>query len=307
MGSQNKMKILCMGSINMDLVMFMERLPIGGETVVTDNFSTFPGGKGGNQAAAAALLGGDVSYFGKLGDDDFSDQLITSLQATGIDTTGIIRETDVTAGIAIIRVDAEGQNSISFTPGANVKLTPKDALENEDLFKEADILLITMEISVETVYQAIKIAKKNNMFVILDPAPAPKDKIPADICKLVDIVKPNETEASVLTGITVTDEDTAKAAALSLKEMGFKHPIVTLGEKGFVYIANDELHKIAPVKVDVVDSTAAGDVFSGSIAARISNGMSIPEALAFAAKAAALSTTVKGAQTSIPILDQVLS
>ena len=174
-------EILCMGAINMDLVMFMDHLPVPGETVITDNFSTFPGGKGGNQAVAASLLGGKVSFFGKLGGDEFSDQLVDSLQERGVGIDSILRAADLTAGIAIIRVDSAGQNSISFTPGANARLTPEEVEQNASLFTPGKILLVTMEIDPDTAHAAIRMAKKNGMTVILDPAPPPRAGFPTDI------------------------------------------------------------------------------------------------------------------------------
>jgi len=298
-------KIFCMGSINIDLVMFMDYLPELGETVVTNNFNTYPGGKGGNQAVTASALGGKVKYFGKLGDDDFSKQLIESLKSKGVNVTTILTKKNTTAGIAMIRVDKKGQNSISFTPGANVDLTPEDVKAHKDLFEEGTILLVTMEINNETVYEAIRLAKDNNMFVILDPAPAPQEKIPKDIPVKVDIIKPNETEASIISGIKVTDFFTAEKALKEMVSMGFSCPILTLGEKGLVALIEGEIVRIDPEPVKVIDTTAAGDVFSGAIAASLAEGKDLIYALRFANIAAALSTTKQGAQTSIPTLEEI--
>ena len=298
-------EILCMGSINMDLVMKMEHLPTPGETVVTDNFNTYPGGKGGNQAVAASVLGGKVTMFSKLGNDDFSRQLITAMKGRGVDMTRVIIEPGRTAGIAIIRVDKHGQNSISFTPGSNAFLTPADVRDNGDLFVPGGILLVTMEISPETVYEAIRLAKEKGMFVILDPAPAPRNPFPGDIPEKVDIVKPNETEAAIITGMAVTQKEEAAVALGKLKAMGFGLPVITLGDKGIVALPEGEFVEVNPLKVESVDSTAAGDVFSGALAAALATGNGLVEALNFANVSGAISTTVAGAQTSIPDLKRV--
>ena len=297
--------VLCMGAINMDLVMFMAHLPGPGETVVTDNFSTFPGGKGGNQAVTTAVLGGETRYFGKLAQDSFSDQLIEAMSGRGVETDSILREPESTAGIAIIRVDASGQNSISFTPGANAHLTPQEVDENTPYFTPGAFLVITCEIDAETVYAAVRQARKQGMFVIMDPAPVPAQPFPADIPACVDVIKPNETEAFHITGIAVKDFETAEQAIRKMLDMGFACPVVTLGDRGAVAYVDGQIKRIDPIKVNVVDSTAAGDVFSGALAASLARGQQLDAALDFATAAAALSTTVQGAQTSIPSLEQV--
>ena len=297
--------ILCMGGINMDLVMFVPELPGPGETLVTDNFSTFPGGKGGNQAVTAAALGGQVSYFGKLARDSFSDELLDAMSGRGVDTRFVLRDADSTAGIAMIWVDSKGQNSIVFTPGANRLLMPEEVPEYDHCFTEGSILLVTGEIKPDTVYAAIRQAKEKGMVVILDPAPVPPLPLPDDIPGLVDIVKPNETEAGLLTGIKVTDFASAEHAARELHDIGFAVPVVTLGEQGAVALIDGEIHRLSPITVNVVDSTAAGDVFLGALAAVLSKGQSLVDALNFANAAAALSTTRPGAQTSIPELSEV--
>lgn len=298
-------QILCMGSINMDLVMFVPELPVPGETLVTDNFSTFPGGKGGNQAVTAAVLGGQVRYFGKLAQDSFSNELLDAMSGRGVDTRFVLRDAGSTAGIAMIWVDSKGQNSIVFSPGANRLLMPEEVPEYDHCFTKGSILLVTGEIRPDTVYAAIRQAKEKGMVVIMDPAPVPPLPLPDDIPGLVDIVKPNETEAGLITGIKVTDFASAEHAAHKLHDMGFAVPVITLGEQGAVALIDGEIHRLSPIKVNVVDSTAAGDVFSGALAAALSKGQSLVDALNFAKAAAALSTTRPGAQTSIPELSEV--
>ena len=301
---ENK-KILCMGSINMDLTMFMERLPAPAETVATDNFATFPGGKSGNQTVAAARLGGKVGFFGKLGDDMFSKELLDALRKDGVDTQNILIEKGSTAGVAMIRVDAEGINSISFTPGANALLTPGDVEKNAALFEQYGYLLITTEIPAETVFAAVRMAKSKGMTVVMDPAPIPKEPIPADIPPLIDFIKPNEIEAGQLAGMQVTDAASAEECLKKLLDMGFACPLITLGKEGCLAWLDKKAQRFSPPKVNAIDTTAAGDVFLGAFTAALSQDYDVKQAIGFASMASAMSTTVKGAQTSIPNLAQV--
>lgn len=294
-----------MGSINMDLTMFMERLPAPAETVATDNFATFPGGKSGNQTVAAARLGGKVGFFGKLGDDMFSKELLDALRKDGVDTQNILIEKGSTAGVAMIRVDAEGINSISFTPGANALLTPGDVEKNAALFEQYGYLLITTEIPAETVFAAVRMAKSKGMTVVMDPAPIPKEPIPADIPPLIDFIKPNEIEAGQLAGMQVTDAASAEECLKKLLDMGFACPLITLGKEGCLAWLDKKAQRFSPPKVNAIDTTAAGDVFLGAFTAALSQDYDVKQAIGFASMASAMSTTVKGAQTSIPNLAQV--
>ena len=302
---KHRKRILCMGSINMDLNMFMERMPAPAETVATDNFTTCPGGKSGNQAVAAARLGGEVSFFGKLGDDMFSKELLAAMQKDGVDTTHILIEPGATAGVAMIRIDAEGINSISFTPGANALMTPEDVNAHEALFEEYGFLLITAEIPLPTVFAAVRMAKSKGMTVVMDVAPVPKEPIPPDIPPMLDFIKPNEIEAGQLAGMQVTDEASARECMDILRGLGYRNPLITLGKDGCLAWTGREAQRLLPPKVNAIDTTAAGDVFLGAFTAALSNGKEIPEAVSFASVASAISTTVKGAQTSIPTREQV--
>ena len=302
---KHKNRILCMGSINMDLNMFMERMPAPAETVATDNFTTCPGGKSGNQAVAAARLGGNVGFFGKLGDDMFSKELLEAMKKDGVDTTHILIEPGQTAGVAMIRIDAEGINSISFTPGANALITPEDVKANEDLFEEYGYLLITAEIPLATAFAAVRMAKSKGMTVVMDLAPVPKEPIPEDIPPMLDYIKPNEIEAGQLANMQVNDENSAKECMEILRGLGYPHPLITLGKDGCLAWTGEKAKRLLPPKVNAIDTTAAGDVFLGAFTAALSNDKDVEEAVSFASVASAMSTTKKGAQTSIPTYKQV--
>lgn len=298
-------KILCMGSVNMDLCMYMQRMPEIGETVKTDNFATYPGGKAGNQAAAAGALGGDVSVFAKLGDDAFSRQLTDELKKHNVSTDDLIYVSGDTAGIAMIRIDEQGRNSISFTGGANAGLSAADVRAHADAFPENGILLITLELLAETVHEAITLAKEKNMLVVVDPSPVPAEGFPAELYALVDFAKPNETEAELLSGIAVTDMHSAARAYDKLTEMGLKHPIISMSDKGAYTCIDGKPCIVEPKKVDTIDSTAAGDIFLGAFAVALAQDKPLLECLDYAKTAAALSTARQGAQSSIPTPEEV--
>ena len=243
-----KKMIVCMGSVNMDLCMYMQAMPAVGETVRTDNFATYPGGKAGNQAAAAGELGGHVCVLARLGDDSFSSQLTEELRKHGVEDRYLIYEKGATAGIAMIRIDAQGRNSISFTPGANAAISPADVRANADAFEEGGILLITLELPLDTVREAMKLAKERNMQVVLDPSPVPEGGLPADLCAMVDYAKPNEVEAELLSGVPVKDFESAAVACERLMNMGIAHPVISMSDKGAYTCIDGKPVQIAPVK-----------------------------------------------------------
>lgn len=300
-----KKMIVCMGSVNMDLCMYMQAMPAVGETVRTDNFATYPGGKAGNQAAAAGELGGRVCVLARLGDDSFSSQLTEELRKHGVEDRYLIYEPGATAGIAMIRIDAQGRNSISFTPGANAAISPADVRANADAFEEGGILLITLELPLDTVREAMKLAKERNMQVVLDPSPVPEGGLPADLCAMVDYAKPNEVEAELLSGVPVKDFESAAVACERLMAMGIAHPVISMSDKGAYTCIDGKPVQIAPVKVNAIDSTAAGDVFLGAFAVALAGDEPVERCLHYANTAAALSTTRKGAQSSIPTPQEV--
>lgn len=297
-------KILVIGSLNMDLVVNVKHMPQIGETLLADRLEFIPGGKGANQAYALGKLGADVTMLGAVGNDSYGDIQIDGLKAVGVDTTHIARINGVNTGIALINVNEHGDNSIIVVQGANKYVSKEYIDRNLKVIEESDIVIFQLEIPIETVTYAAKKAKELGKTVILDPAPAPDD-LPAELLSNVDIIKPNETELVKLTGIEEVDSCISKAVD-SIKKQGVKTVIVTLGGKGsFVSAQNDVIKYISTQDVKVIDTTAAGDSFIASMALYLSKGKDIISAVEFANNVASISVTRKGAQSSMPSMEEV--
>jgi len=300
---KGKPKICVVGSSNIDLVVKSRRLPLPGETILGGLFLMVPGGKGANQAVAAAKLGAEVFFVAKLGDDIFGTQSFENFKREGVNT-GFVTLTDkALSGVASIAVDEEGNNSILVAPGANNLLKPKDVKKADRAIASCGAVVAQLEIPMETVEFAARLAKKYEVPFILDPAPA--RKLNPKLLEMTDVIKPNETEARILTGIEVKDQNSARKAAKNLFERGVKNVIITLGAKG-AFLFNKDISEFFPAnKVKAVDSTAAGDAFVGGLAFCIAAGRSLLEAVTFANDVAALSVTKMGAQTSMPSMKEV--
>jgi ribokinase len=287
------------------MVVSSERIPVTGETLLGDNFFTVPGGKGANQAVAAAKLGADVMFVTRLGTDAQGDQLYSNFKACGVDLECILRSSDYPTGIAIIVIDKQGNNIIVVAPGSNGRLSTKDVDMAESKIASAGVVVAQLEIPLETVLHAAQLARRHNVPFILDPAPA--RQLPPELLHNVEIIKPNETEAQVLTGIKVVDESSAAAAANKLLSMGVKSAIITMSCQGFLLASRDGCEFVKGLKVKAVDSTAAGDAFTGALAFGLSNGKTLKDAAVFANRVAAISVTKKGAQSSLPTMSEVNS
>ncbi len=297
-------KIYVVGSANTDMVVKTDKHPLPGETKMGGVFFMNPGGKGANQAVAAARLGGEVCFVGKIGDDIFGRQTLLGLDKENIDTKYVFTDDQTPSGTALIVVNAEGENCIVVAPGANANLSPSD-LDAVDTISEAAIILMQLEIPLETIKAVAYKAKQNKQRVIINPAPA--QALDDDLLNGLFLITPNETEASVLTGIKVEDQETASKAAEALLEKGVQNVIITLGKKG-AYFQNNVLKiKIDAPLVNALDTTAAGDTFSGAIAVAITEGQDWDHALSFAIQAASISVTRMGAQSSIPFRSELVS
>lgn len=297
-------KILVIGSLNLDMVVNVDHTPSIGETILSDKMEMIPGGKGANQACAAGYLNADVTMLGAVGNDMYADIQMKSLSEAGVDVSRIIKRPEATTGIALITVNSDGDNCIVVISGANATLSCDDIDNNIDLLKEADIVIFQLEIPLETVCYAARRAKELGKMVILDPAPVPK-VFPKELYRYVDVIKPNETELYMLTGIARVESNLMEASRL-LRSQGVKNILVTLGEKG-VYLDSEEngICRIPAIPVDALDTTAAGDSFTAAMAVMLADGRSLREAVIFANYVSAIVVTRKGAQSSMPTFDEV--
>lgn len=296
--------VLVIGSLNMDLVAQAERLPRAGETLLGQSFATVPGGKGANQAVAAARLGGQVAMIGCVGADAYGQALRQALVDEGIDCQGVREAEDVATGIAMIVVDASSQNAIVIVAGGNGQLESTDIERFDSLLQAADVVVCQLEIPYPVVAFALQRAHEAGKTVILNPAPV-TGPLPSQWLGWIDYLIPNETEAQALTGLAVNSVAEAEQAASLLREAGAGKIIVTLGERGVLFADGVQSRHSPGRKVQAVDTTAAGDTFVGGFAAALARGLDESQAIAFGQAAAALSVTRAGAQPSIPTLAQV--
>lgn len=298
-----KPKITVIGSLNMDIVVEAARSPEQGETVLGEKVHFIPGGKGANQAVAAARLGAETRVIGSLGHDEFGKRLLTSLQNEQIDTSGVKQVDHIHSGIASILL-SENDNRIIVVPGANFECVPEDLEQKKELIQKGDIVLLQMEIPLPTVEYAIRLAKDHQKKVVLNPAPA--TKLSREVLALIDYITPNRSELSILTGQKIADEKDLAKAMSALIDLGPQHVITTLGDEGAAYMdGKRKLKKISGYQVSVVDTTGAGDAFNAAFAYSIAVGGTLEEAVSFAVKVSALKVTKLGAQTGMPYLEEV--
>ncbi len=290
--------ILVVGSSNTDMVIKADHLPIPGETILGGEFMMNAGGKGANQAVAAARLDGNVTFICKTGNDVFGRQAVQLFKDEGIDTSYLLTDAVHPSGVALITVDNAAENCIVVASGANAKLDVTDLMNARQAIEKASIVLLQLEIPIDTVCYVAETAASLGIAVVLNPAPA--CVLPDEIYSHLSVITPNETEASLLSGINVRCLETAKQAAVIIRDKGVATVIITMGALGALLFHEDEFKHIAAIKADAIDTTAAGDVFNGALVVAVAENYSLPEAIAFACAAAAISVTRLGAQSSAP-------
>lgn len=303
MSDEPRPLVVSLGGINIDLVTLADRFPAAGETVVGRRFLTYPGGKGANQAVAAARMGAPTAMVGRVGDDLFGPQVTDSLAAAGVDVSAVAVAPGLSTGIAVISIDAAGQNQIIQVLGANDTCGAAEAERVSNLLDSLSILLLQLEVSVELSLQAAQAAAATGKTVILDPSPV--RPLPAAFYDCCSIITPNETDAAALVGFPVTDLDSAARAAETLLSRGVEAAIITLGEQGAYYATAAGGQHQPPFPVQVVDSVGAGDAFNGALAAALAAGQTLPQAVQLAAAAGALAVTKIGAQDAMPTRQEV--
>ncbi|MCR4921496.1 MAG: ribokinase [Bacteroidaceae bacterium] len=297
--------IVVIGSSNTDMVIRVKHLPAPGETIIGHDFMTNQGGKGANQAVAVSRLGGRVAFVARVGDDGFGRQAIELLRQEGIDTTYVRTTEGVATGVALIPVDDKGENSIIVASGANALLSEDDIEAARPLIAQASTVLMQLETPIATLLAAARIAREAGARVVLNPAPFPPEPLPAELLQCLDLITPNETEASMMSGIQVTDEASALRAIQAIQAQGVRQVVVTAGSKGAYIEEGGQLRCIPSRKVQAVDTTAAGDTFNGALCVALSEGLAFPEAIRFANCAASISVTRLGAWRSIPRRDEI--
>ena len=263
------------------------------------------GGKGANQAVAAAKLGGDVSFIAKLGDDVFGKHTLEMFKTIGIDATHVTMSKEHPSGVALINIDASAENSISVAPGANMALSEADIDNARDVIAQASVLLVQLETPIPTILYAAKMAKSYGVTVVLNPAPAPATPLPDELLRNVDIIIPNKTEAEIISGVAISDAVTEMEAIHEIARKGVGVTIITLGSKGALLCEKDDCYVVPSVKVKAVDTTAAGDTFCGAFCVALTEGKSLAEAVKFGNRAAAISVTRHGAQKSTPMRSEL--
>ena len=299
----NRGRITVVGSFNTDLLVRTPRIPVGGETILGRDYRTGPGGKGANQAVAAARLGAEVTMVVKLGADDLGDRAEENLRCEGVSPDFILRTAETHTGVAFIVLDDAGENMIVVAPGANAALTPDDVEAAQEAMARADVLLVQLESPLETVDRALTLARAAGVRTILNPAPGVP--LSPDLLRKVDLLTPNETEAELISGRRVTTLDEAEAAARDLLAMGVGGVVVTLGGRGALIVQSEQVAHVPGRVVDVVDTTGAGDAFNGALAVALAEGRALVEAVAFANAAAALQVTRLGTAPAMPYRHEV--
>ncbi|WP_455541298.1 ribokinase [Prevotella fusca] len=294
----NKKKIVIVGSANTDMVISADHFPLPGETLMGTNFMTNFGGKGANQAVAAARLGGQTVFIGKVGNDNFGTSIISNLESEGINVSHLYTTQEISTGVALITTIPSGENSIIVNAGANGQLTADDVRDSEEIIAEAGTVLMQLETPVAALTEAAKLGKKHGAFTVLNPAPA--SPLPHELLENIDLLIPNETEASSISGVEIKDESTAMEAISAIQGMGVKNVIITVGSKGAIAKVDGKMIMVPAFKVKAIDTTAAGDTFCGALCVALSEGKDIEAAIRFGNKASSVSVTRKGAQLSIP-------
>ena len=295
-------RVVVVGSSNTDMVIKSETLPRPGETVTGGEFFMAAGGKGANQAVAAVRAGAQTTLIARLGDDMFGQKALENFKKEHINTDFIVMDKEAPSGIALIFIDARGENIISVAPGSNARLSPQNVERAESAISAADVVLMQLEIMLDTVERAVEMAKAAGCKVILNPAPG--RELTSSLLSKIDFLTPNESEAAILTGLPVDSDEAARTAGQKLRDLGVGAAVMTLGKKGALLVAEDIAH-IPAKKVKAVDTVGAGDAFNGALAVALAEGRELKEAVEFAVSAGALACTRYGAQPSMPRREEI--